>query len=301
MSAQPSEGRSYWDIIVGNVEPPMMEPQAEGRDTEPAAAPAVRAPAEGTLAAPMARRAPQRARARADGDGVDMRRLRFLHATRERVKRLRFGTVLALALAAVGLLSLSGQGSLLLALAALGILIAGALSWFSTGEADESIRKLEIEIEIADDREAERDAYRLFQLHQIELNRYYKHTLRNSRALMAAGLLCLAVGLGIVGGTTWWVARAVPQAGGGAQAAAADWRITALVALLGAVGGILANYVAALYLKMHAAAAQALNDFHNRLVSTHHLHVANFLAAKIEDESTREAAFKAMAEEIAKR
>jgi hypothetical protein len=299
MSAKKSEGRSYLDIIVGNVEPPMMEPPAEPVE-EPAGAPVTRGaqpPAEGTLAAPVGKRAPRRAR-RENGDAI---RLRWLHGTRDRMRLIRFVAVLALALAAVGLLAWSGRGSVLLALAALGILIAGALYWFSTGETDERIRKLEIEIEIADDSEAERDAYRLFQLHQIELNRYYNHTLRNSRVLMAAGLLCLAVGVGIVGGTIWWVTRAVPQTGGDAQAAATDWRITALVALLGAVGGILANYVAALYLKMHAAASQALNDFHNRLVSTHHLHVANFLAAKITKEETRELALKTMAEEIAKR
>jgi len=108
--------------------------------------------------------------------------------------------------------------------------------------------------------------------------------------LMFVGLVCLLAGLFIVGAAVWAVFRLdLPQQ--------KDW----LVAALGAIGGILANYVAAVYLRMHAGAAQSLNDFHSRLVSTHRLHFANFLASKIATQDKLEATLQKMAEELAAR
>lgn len=183
------------------------------------------------------------------------------------------------------------------------VLSVWILYFFSTSDKDDDIRRLEIEIEIKDDLATPAKAFRLFQLHQVELDRYYRHTLFNSRILMVVGLLCLVAGLGLVGGAAWFVWKQ-PTAGAAATAAApgapvrqVDW----IVAALAAIGGILTNYVAAMFLKMHAAASQALNDFHNRLVSTHHLHFANFLVAKIDDQKTQEAALQKMGEEIARR
>jgi len=47
------------------------------------------------------------------------------------------------------------------------------------------------------------------------------------------------------------------------------------------------NYIAAIYLKMHASATNILASFHSRLVETHQLLFGNLLASRIEDDKIR--------------
>jgi hypothetical protein len=61
------------------------------------------------------------------------------------------------------------------------------------------------------------------------------------------------------------------------------------------------NYVAAIYLKMHADATSSLTAFHSRLVETQQTLLANLLASRIEDESKRWDTLSQLALNVAKK
>ena len=71
-------------------------------------------------------------------------------------------------------------------------------------------------------------------------------------------------------------------------------------ASLGAIGGILSNFIAVIYLKIHSETIKSLTEFHNRFVFTHHLHFGNFLAAKISEKTLREKTLSEIASALAK-
>ena len=60
-----------------------------------------------------------------------------------------------------------------------------------------------------------------------------------------------------------------------------------IIGAIGAIGSFMVNYVASVYLTMHAAATSNLGSFHARLVETHQLLFGNLLAFRIEDDKTR--------------
>lgn len=60
-----------------------------------------------------------------------------------------------------------------------------------------------------------------------------------------------------------------------------------IVAIVGSVGSILVNYIAAIDLKMHASASTNLASFHTRLVETSQILLGNLLASRIENENKR--------------
>jgi MFS family permease len=223
-------------------------------------------------------------------------RLEELRGTADATQKARFITIL-LAVVLIGGLVLAGtiwagwSRPLIVVIGLVAALAVMLLRQFSGEEILEEIRDLELEKQFQDaagDREER--AYRLFKRHERELRKYYNLTLRQSRWMMTVGIVCVALGVVVVAVAGYLV---VTKTGG-------DKWMTSAVAALGAMGGILTNYVAGTYLKMHAATAQAVNDFHNRLVSTHHLHVANYLVSKIETPAAREAALDKIVAELAK-
>jgi hypothetical protein len=60
------------------------------------------------------------------------------------------------------------------------------------------------------------------------------------------------------------------------------------LAVLGAIGGILTNFVGAMYIKMFSEIIQAVTKSHASLVATSHLHLANVLVANIRTDELRE-------------
>ena len=52
-------------------------------------------------------------------------------------------------------------------------------------------------------------------------------------------------------------------------------------------------------MKMFSEIMKSLTEFHNRLVTTHHLHFGNFIVAKIADENVRDKSFAAIAAALA--
>ena len=107
--------------------------------------------------------------------------------------------------------------------------------------------------------------------HQFELKRYYDETLRQSAMLSYVGVLYAIGGFAVIGVAFYLIAR---------QAQPSAQQIT--IATLAAAGGVLANFVAVLYVAMHARTMRALSSFHQRLVETHHLHFGNLLASRVD-------------------
>jgi hypothetical protein len=70
-------------------------------------------------------------------------------------------------------------------------------------------------------------------------------------------------------------------------------------AIITGLGGVLANFIAVIYLRMYSATVTSVGGFHQRLVTTHHLHFGNFLTAKIEATGLRDKALAEMATRLA--
>lgn len=136
---------------------------------------------------------------------------------------------------------------------------------------------------------AEQRAEKLFKSHQYELKKYYDQTLRHSSVIFIVGIGCILIGFALVG----WALSKVWSSD-----QSSDTTAKIVVASLGAVGGILANFIAIIYLRMYSETIKALTEFHNRLVGTHHLHYGNFLTAKIENADLREKTLNKIAESL---
>jgi len=149
----------------------------------------------------------------------------------------------------------------------------------------------EIELLRVDATPSERRAEKLFRAHQIELKKYYDQTLKHSAWIFIIGIVCIVIGFGVV----VWALIIVQSAHGGST----QWVDKVIVGGLGAVGGILANFIAVMYLKMYSETIKSLTEFHNRLVTTHHLHFANLVTSKVTNVELKEETMSKMAECIA--
>src|SRR5215216_4059133 len=156
------------------------------------------------------------------------------------------------------------------------------------GALDTEIEAVESEIalRLTGAEATEQRAERLFRSHGIDLRRYYQQTLRHSAFVFAAGIGCIVLGFGIIG-YTFYSLKTISSL---------DEKI--LTAVLGLISGILTNFVAAIYLKMSAETIAALTGFHRKLVTTNHLHFANFLLAKISDSVKRDESYARLANSI---
>jgi hypothetical protein len=158
-------------------------------------------------------------------------------------------------------------------------------------ELGDDIVEIDNEIDllrIADD-SPERRAQKLFQLHAIDLKRYYDQTLHQGGYIFWVGVVCIVLGFAVVG-TTIWLLQDLQDAQLSQQI---------VIATLGATGAVLANFIAVIYLRMYSATVQSMTEFHDKLVSTHHLHFGNLLVAKISDDQRREETLRSMAEALA--
>lgn len=220
-----------------------------------------------------------------------------LRQMRLRVRRMGLRTFIfslmaaALAVAAMVLLLLGHPiwGSVSGSLATGFALVALQLKhWALTLQADtrESQTELDLRELLNID---EKRAHKLFELNGIELKRYYDQALQQRRVVFGIGVLCLVAGFASIAGALFVVFRAEGST---------DQKIIA--ASLGAVSGILANFVAVIYLKMFTAIVTSMVEFHTRLVATHHAHFGNVLAARIADPVKRDAALAEIALSLGK-
>ena len=158
-------------------------------------------------------------------------------------------------------------------------------------EADDEYERAKLATEITDQNSPQRAALKLFQTHSSRLRRYYDQALHQARVIFWVGLLCLVLGFGALGAAmalVVWREDLLPELSD-----------KVVVAALGAAGGILANFIGVVYIRMHSATIRSLSEFHNRLVATNYLHFGNFLVARIEDSATQDQALAGMAQAIA--
>ena len=163
------------------------------------------------------------------------------------------------------------------------LLIYGLLSliasyFIPTREIEREMKDIENQVDylkIAETSAQER-AEKKFRLHSIELKKYYDLTLKHSTWIFFVGIACIFLGFVIIGGTIYIIAS---------DSMVNDNRAQVILGVLGGIGGFLSNFVAAIYLKMYAQTIGSLAELHNRLVITHHLHFANFIASKITDKA----------------
>ncbi|EEM06203.1 hypothetical protein bmyco0002_10630 [Bacillus pseudomycoides] len=129
---------------------------------------------------------------------------------------------------------------------------------------------------------------KLFKHHHFELKRYYDENLKQSSWIFVIGIACIIIGFVIIGVTMYFLISNLSN----------ELENKIIVASVGAVGAILSNFIAVIYLKMHSEAVKALTEFHNRFVNTHHFYFSNFLLSKIQNEDKREGALVELALKI---
>ncbi|HHT7238491.1 TPA: TRADD-N-associated membrane domain-containing protein [Bacillus cereus] len=129
---------------------------------------------------------------------------------------------------------------------------------------------------------------KLFKHHHLELKRYYDENLKQSSWIFFVGIACIVIGFVIIGVTLYFLIASRSN----------ELENKIIVASVGAIGAILSNFIAVIYLKMHSEAVKALTEFHNRFVNTHHFYFSNFLLSKIQNEDKREDALVELALKI---
>ena len=132
----------------------------------------------------------------------------------------------------------------------------------------------------------------LFLKHQSDLKRYYDQALRHSSLVFGLGVFCVLAGLVFIG-ISLFLLKAGKDVG--VELGTAGQIITGS---LGATAALLTGYVARVYLSIHRGALRSLNDFHDKLVKTHHLHFAGVLADRVSDEKTRDQANAEIAKSV---
>lgn len=143
-------------------------------------------------------------------------------------------------------------------------------------------------LELATD-EREKRATKLLQVNQLDLRRYYDQALSQGKQIFYVGLVCIVVGFVIVGVVLWLIQ----------SSHLTNLSEKIVVAALGGVSGVLANFIALIYLKMFTETVTSVGKFHGRLVERDRLNLANLLAAKIDSDTTRERTLRQMAVELA--
>ncbi|MCY7944491.1 hypothetical protein MOC26_14580 [Bacillus spizizenii] len=118
----------------------------------------------------------------------------------------------------------------------------------------------------------------LFKQHHLELKRYYDLNLKQNSVVFWVGIFCIALGFLFIGITIYLISGNMLS----------NTQNKMIVAGTGGLAGILSNFIAAIYLKMHTSTIKSLTEFHNRFVNTHHFYFSNFLISQIKDEQKRE-------------
>ncbi|MDJ0992960.1 MAG: hypothetical protein QNI90_05260 [Dinoroseobacter sp.] len=120
-------------------------------------------------------------------------------------------------------------------------------------------------------------ARKLLLTNQRNLSSYYAINRFNSRVTITVAILCVIAGIGI----TIWTIQAIV----GSDATEEGSKL--VVAAVGAANAIMINVVAAIVLRIQATISSNVNAFHNRLVRSHDIFLANVIAAEIDDDTVR--------------
>jgi hypothetical protein len=145
-------------------------------------------------------------------------------------------------------------------------------------QIENDIQELDFRIDLQefDASQSERRAEKILRLSDFQLRRYYDLNLSQNSWIFRLGIFCILLGVAVIGTTLFLVVRMD-----------APYETKVITAVLGSIGAILTNFVAAIYLQMNTAATKNLAAFHSRLVETHRLLLGNLLASRIEDNEKR--------------
>jgi hypothetical protein len=160
----------------------------------------------------------------------------------------------------------------------------------SPTQDDATLLALESDLEIEEAKnlpETDR-AEKLLKNHRYELQRYAAQTLQQNRWIFAVGLLCLGAGFTAIVVTFYLI-----RSSGGA-----NFQEKVLIAAIGAVGSILANFVGAVYLRMFSEITKAATGVHGKLVAAHNLYFADLLCSRITEPKIRQETYAAMAKSL---
>jgi len=135
------------------------------------------------------------------------------------------------------------------------------------------------------DQSQEQKAQKLLQIQQFELKKYYDQTLRQSNGIFWVGVITMILGFLVIAWSMYFVSRHFGTGPEGGQKWSGE---SVIVAVLGAIGGILTNFIGVMYIKMFSEIVQAVTKSHASLVITSHLHLANVLVANIRTDELRE-------------
>lgn len=124
-----------------------------------------------------------------------------------------------------------------------------------------------------------------FKLHQKELKRYYDMNLSQTRFLCGLGIFLILFGLGVIAGSI---------------IAYINLKNDLCLLLVGAVSGILIDFVGAVFISMYTQNLKTAVEFHSKLASSNNLLLANSIANKIEDIELREKTLSEISMGIAK-
>ena len=131
-------------------------------------------------------------------------------------------------------------------------------------------------------------AEELLRMYQIQLRRYYDLNLTQNSWIFLIGILCIVLGVAVIAATFWRIANSTEP-----------WQVKAVIGLVGTIGSLMTNYIAAVYLRMNSAITASLTTFHTTLASTHQLFLANLLISRIEEPKQRGDALALMSLAIA--
>jgi len=139
----------------------------------------------------------------------------------------------------------------------------------------------------------EQRAERLFKSHEIGLRRFYDQALKQSNVIFITGIICLLFGFSFLGYSFYYIINLKSI-----KEPTTIFYEKILISSLGIASGILTNFVAVLYLKMYERTIRSMTSFHGKLVTTNHLHFANFLIAKISDKKVMDESLREIATKI---
>ncbi|QRM55262.1 hypothetical protein [Sinorhizobium sp. BG8] len=137
----------------------------------------------------------------------------------------------------------------------------------------------------------EQKAHKLLRIQQNQLSRYLELILQQSRGIFFVGIGAMVAGVAVVVLTIWQTRTMGPEA---------DVWQKAIVAVVGSIGAIMTNFVAAIYLKMFSNIGSAVQKSISSLSQSTNLNFANVLIANITTEEARNETLKAIAEAISK-
>jgi Na+/melibiose symporter-like transporter len=143
---------------------------------------------------------------------------------------------------------------------------------------EEELKNLDFEIDLQQFEVSKKEirAEKILLINNYQLRRYYDLNIVQNIWVFGLGIFCIILGIGVIVLTFYLVMKVANQL---------ELRI--ITGVIGMVGSFMTNYIAAIFLKMHASATTNLSAFHSRLVDTHQLLFGNLFASRIEDDKIR--------------